>query len=990
MLAIHTVWNGARHEAQLHAMQTYDDFVAQLAKEHNTHPSFMVLENVHNMQTLLERRESVAVYDALPYAYRRTEFAAPNFTKVASDETRVLLSHIFVVTHALRASTPDMYFRMMIPDGIVQNIDAVLADTPNITARLRRMLGVQVDRHAPVVDDVTLPYQATEVLHEQLTVKLGSRLHDNRAPRLLDVAQLDQHVPYVQCRDFFKCAPGFRPCDEWVNVAATKYPDNMLMIKYNPERPDLRPLANPYNSYYEAAVAYNGTEFQSTIDIPAEGQRHVGRDECIARAYACLGPHVYVEDHWQSDLIARIPLTLDAPAEMSTFVDFVMNDEYTRRTFAIDESSVPHRARPIIYMHLMGSRQVMSLSLMTEGRAVLKFRVTDLEVLMFLRDCFDIMWHRYSVGGYRDECIAFYRDHDQDPFEWGMPHGSDIQPQQARTTGRIASLREAEPDVFINTYSRYCSNMPRIVDVEEAQAIRRRHGSAYLMDWPLYGETTKRTYACTHNARNKFPGVHVNRLEANKDAFPYVPCCYTVDQYNKRGSGLTHYINQGAAAITDGVPEDTAAAVPPDTVRKLLGDDVAFGDMRGGLFAVTGIPLTQVKTVLLDDRVRPACYQEFSTVFADDMYIAQPAQFLQKVVGSSDIFDATLFYRIVEVINDTSVYILNRRGFVVPPNHKGHLKYAPEGERVTLLFDHGDKNYSVLRGATETAASIHAMFLDTCNVFAMGKRTVAIRKLPNVVRQRVDRFGKCRYLYFADGHEQYVKPCPPYPVYIAAPVAMAEHAIRAFDNEHRDARRMLNRLRHMYAMSGMDVDTFEAQHTSTSAVTMVRHGKFHSPHLGAFMAKLRVELANDTFVDPGAEPQTYEHPNDFSHGNVFSTHAFNSAQHDHSTIVVRDTLCDTTPETAPFMFMLDADSMCLVQNCGTSLSKAASVCAEWRAHRRNAPGSGASVQAQPDYIWTGGKLLQMDTRGVFQGQFATGVAVVTDIAGDQFLALLKV
>lgn len=34
---------------------------------------------------------------------------------------------------------------------------------------------------------------------------------------------------------------------------------------------------------------------------------------------------------------------------------------------------------------------------------------------------------------------------------------------------------------------------------------------------------------------------------------------------------------------------------------------------------------------------------------------------------------------------------------------------------------------------------------------------------------------------------------------------------------------------------------------------MVRYGKFYSSYFGVFMAKLRVELVNDIFVDFGAE-----------------------------------------------------------------------------------------------------------------------------------------
>jgi hypothetical protein len=105
---------------------------------------------------------------------------------------------------------------------------------------------------------------------------------------------------------------------------------------------------------------------------------------------------------------------------------------------------------------------------------------------------------------------------------------------------RLRMLTKHRPDIFVDGFSSQCQKkrQPFIIRKEEVEEYRERLGNSHKVmefdgDW----------YVCEprevddKDMRNIWPGLSVNmRMPSIRDKYPFVPCCFTIDQYAKKGS----------------------------------------------------------------------------------------------------------------------------------------------------------------------------------------------------------------------------------------------------------------------------------------------------------------------------------------------------------------------------------------------------------------------------------------------------------------------
>lgn len=114
--------------------------------------------------------------------------------------------------------------------------------------------------------------------------------------------------------------------------------------------------------------------------------------------------------------------------------------------------------------------------------------------------------------------------------------------QDNKVGKRLKLLTRIRPDIFVKGYSSQCQQkrQPYIVKENEVEELKEKLGSEHKLlkfedNW----------YACEPREEddkdmgNIWPGLSVNmKMPKVKDKYPYVPCCFTVDQYIKKGSYL--------------------------------------------------------------------------------------------------------------------------------------------------------------------------------------------------------------------------------------------------------------------------------------------------------------------------------------------------------------------------------------------------------------------------------------------------------------------
>lgn len=117
--------------------------------------------------------------------------------------------------------------------------------------------------------------------------------------------------------------------------------------------------------------------------------------------------------------------------------------------------------------------------------------------------------------------------------------------EDMKTGKRLFNLKSRHPDVFAAGYATLCAQakQPYILDPSDIENFKEEHGSNKVMEYtdPITGETD--TYACEPREGGEeggfiYPGLRKNDKTGFKEQVPFVPCCYTDDQYSKVGGWL--------------------------------------------------------------------------------------------------------------------------------------------------------------------------------------------------------------------------------------------------------------------------------------------------------------------------------------------------------------------------------------------------------------------------------------------------------------------
>lgn len=118
-----------------------------------------------------------------------------------------------------------------------------------------------------------------------------------------------------------------------------------------------------------------------------------------------------------------------------------------------------------------------------------------------------------------------------------------------KTGKRLKQLKTLRPEVFRSGYASMCqpkSHQPYIVDKKEAKAISKKYGEHKIMEFTDAISKETNWYACEPREQGEprthiYPGLRENKHKTNakyREEVPYLPCCFTEDQYTKPAAEL--------------------------------------------------------------------------------------------------------------------------------------------------------------------------------------------------------------------------------------------------------------------------------------------------------------------------------------------------------------------------------------------------------------------------------------------------------------------
>lgn len=114
---------------------------------------------------------------------------------------------------------------------------------------------------------------------------------------------------------------------------------------------------------------------------------------------------------------------------------------------------------------------------------------------------------------------------------------------------KIEELQRIAPDIFVKGYARKCqksNRQPLPIRQEEISAWQNHQVNVKGVMEPrqilAFPKDQPRIYLVCPDDMYPYPGVISNKTLSNRHEFPYLPCCFSHNQFTKVGSHLTEYL----------------------------------------------------------------------------------------------------------------------------------------------------------------------------------------------------------------------------------------------------------------------------------------------------------------------------------------------------------------------------------------------------------------------------------------------------------------
>lgn len=168
-----------------------------------------------------------------------------------------------------------------------------------------------------------------------------------------------------------------------------------------------------------------------------------------------------------------------------------------------------------------------------------------------------------SITKFQDlvsKLIAIYNQQEKELTKFYSKYLKDV--NNRKFVIRDDTLSSSAPDIFIDLYTVACPKPRNPTIIEDSKYDDK---DASMMKFPKTGDML--AYKCP-SSEYPFIGLKENTLE-NKEDYPYLPCCYKIDQKNSKKSNYYKYFYQ----VEENNPEVNANYIPLKT-QKFAGFSV--------------------------------------------------------------------------------------------------------------------------------------------------------------------------------------------------------------------------------------------------------------------------------------------------------------------------------------------------------------------------------------------------------------------------------
>jgi hypothetical protein len=368
----------------------------------------------------------------------------------------------------------------------------------------------------------------------------------------------------------------------------------------------------------------------------------------------------------------------------------------------ISEDRIP-RGEKIIILNELG-QPVQYVVPNPEGLVVIRVKMTKASSRRVANQFVNILSRLFRIyvqegGALLNEYLRFIPDYQlvinqkMQELAGGLETVQPGQETGLESESRITQLQKYASDIFVKNYARQCQKplQPRGISANEIPAAERRtfinrSGIAEARQVLPFPPSNPRYFFVCPNDKYPYPGVKVNKTLSNKHEYPFIPCCFQINQVSRAGSNWNLYVSGGEprAAKTNARSSHeikTDKSLPPGRfgfVDSMVVNFIRKYSDESGEIRRYGVPrstnsfihcvalgvedpnyvnspdreawVSQVRTNLFNLRIRPELLrQEMFDMTNDDI--------IEHATNEDEFFDPLMYYRAMEELFDCNIYI---------------------------------------------------------------------------------------------------------------------------------------------------------------------------------------------------------------------------------------------------------------------------------------------------------------------------------------------
>jgi len=393
---------------------------------------------------------------------------------------------------------------------------------------------------------------------EEITNQIVLKLPNKENPlAVFDAMDTSKNIPFIllvyKKRRYFKVHSHIIPPDSWIDLKPSVPGIYFKILNAPPGKLFGRQIM--LENLYSDAVWYP----EDRIELNFRVKYGISEDDMRAKIFDTLGGRITYEIlATKQTAIKGTFIVPDLDFNRAIFADLVHTNPILRYFLFFNEKQKTVFNKPRFYVYyapnqqgLISSSLTLTITPQIEGEnrsAIVRIsHATNLQQANTARLVFSKLLSIYNLQF--QDTVDIYTELIHNFKTIASIFQQKSKKKEDKKTGpRATALRKFRPDLFGSRYPDQCQRekQPYVIKTkEEAEALALKLGDPHKV---MYFEGA--WYACDprepddKNFKHLFPGLKKNTSKMNKEykeALELLPCCYTLDQFDKAASNLRQY-----------------------------------------------------------------------------------------------------------------------------------------------------------------------------------------------------------------------------------------------------------------------------------------------------------------------------------------------------------------------------------------------------------------------------------------------------------------